>query len=72
MRELRTLDYAPERDRLYRMREAAQEMFEALKECLDFLEDIICRNYSLTDDAEGMRDYLEELLARIDGMEEKV
>ena len=31
MNELKTLDYAPERDRLYRMKEAAPEMYELLK-----------------------------------------
>lgn len=46
------------------------KMHEDLTECLDFIEDIICRNCaacSLKLDAEGLRDAIEELIARIDG-----
>ena len=61
-----------ERERIERMRDAASEMYEALKECLDFIEDIICRNCedcTLKLEAEALREALEEQLARIDGKE---
>ena len=49
----------------------APEMYRALKECAEFVEDVICRNCedcSLKLDAEGLRDYLEEeIFARIEG-----
>ena len=51
---------------------AAPEMYEALKVCLDFIEDIICRNCedcTLKLEAEALREALEEQLARIDGKE---
>ncbi len=53
---------------------AAPEMYEALKECAEFVEDIICRNCeecSLKIDAEGLRDYIECIFARIDGSKEE-
>ena len=49
---------------------AAPELYEALKACADFIEDIICwkcPNCSI--DAEDMHEALEELFARIDGKE---
>ena len=51
----------------------APEMYEALKECADFMEDIICRNCdcSLELDAENLRDYIKNILARIDGTKEE-
>ena len=50
----------------------APAMYEALKECADFTEDIICRNCadcSLKLDAEDLRDSLEDLFTRIENVE---
>ena len=46
-------------------------MYESLKVCAKFIEDIICRNCdcSLELDAKGLRDSLEDLFARIENAE---
>lgn len=52
----------------------APDLYEALKECAEFVEDIICRNCedcSLALDAEGLRDYLENVLRRVEGTKEE-
>ena len=69
--ELHTLDYAPERDRLYRMRDAAPEMYEWIK---NFLHHVgITANNGVADECRLHGDVREAiaLLARIDGKEEK-
>ncbi len=51
---------------------AAPDMYEALKECYDFIEDIICHDCeycSRSLDAEGLRIALDDLFAGIDGKE---
>ena len=51
----------------------APDMYEALKECYDFIEDIICHDCeycSLSLDADGLRIALDDLFAGIDGEEE--
>lgn len=52
---------------------SAQEMYNALKECYDFIVNIIghdCEYCSRSLDAEGLRIALDDLFARIDGKEE--
>ena len=51
----------------------APEMYKALRECAGFIEDVICRNCdcSLELDAENLRDYIKNILARIDGTKEE-
>ena len=49
---------------------AAPDMYEALKECYDFIEAIICYDCeycSRSLDADGLRIALDDLFARIDG-----
>ena len=60
---LHTLDYAPERDRMERMRNAAPEMYEALKEELIPTSDF---GGTLSFSREAK---VRKLLARIDGKE---
>ena len=62
--ELKTLDYAAERDRLYRMRDAAPEMYKLLRLCIEALDDYLpfeCAASKVS----------KLLLARIDGEEEQ-
>ena len=71
MIELKTLDYAPERDRLYRMRDAAPELYEWIKNFLHHAG--ITANNGVADECRLHGDVREAiaLLARIDGEEEQ-
>ena len=68
MIELKTLDCAPERDRLYRMRDAAPEMYDELYEVLQFMKG---NSRYESDEFANYARSIEELLARIDRKEKQ-
>ena len=75
MIELHTLDYAPERDRLYRMRDAAPELYEMLDKLVEAIDSVDTVNGLFPFGIVKIRSELvkdaKALLKRIDGEEEQ-
>ena len=73
--ELHTLDYAPERDRLYRMRDAAPAMYEMLDKLVEAIDSVDTVNGLFPFGVVKIRSELvkdaKALLERIDGEEER-
>ena len=73
--ELHTLDYAPERDRFYRMHDAAPEMYEMLDKLVEAIDSVDTVNGLFPFGIVKIRSELvkdaKTLLARIDGEEER-
>ena len=70
--ELHTLDYAPERDRLYRMRDAAPEMYEMLDKLVEAIDSVDTVNGLFPFGVVKIRSELvkdaKALLERVDGI----
>ena len=69
--ELHTLDYAPERDRLYRMRDVAPELYEMLDKLVEAIDSVDTVNGLFPFGVVKIRSELvkdaKALLERIDG-----